>query len=90
MAGVGRYDDGDPTGTMGPGTIGEKAAVASNDVRLQFELGEISADDYREQMADIEDAKMAGDDSFFEEEDSEEFYESEGSDDDDDEDDLPW
>ena len=66
--GVGRYDDGDPTGTMGPGTIGEKAASASLDVRWQFESGDISAEEYRSKMAEIDEARMEGDEGFFDDE----------------------
>lgn len=53
-----RYDDGDPTGRLGPGTLSERHAVARNALLERFYRGEISADHYRTRKAAIDAATI--------------------------------
>ena len=46
-----RADDGDPTGLIGPDSIGERIAIANNAVRERFLAGTIDAAHVRRRQA---------------------------------------
>lgn len=53
-----RYDDGDATGLLGPGTLAERHAVARNALLERFFRGDISADHYRRRRAALDAATV--------------------------------